>query len=352
MAESSTIDNVRVRFGAGMRHQTAAEVKRLGCHKALILATPQQSSDALALAEALGPLAVGVYCKAAMHTPVDVTRDAMDHLASTGADCIIALGGGSTTGLGKALAYRTHLPQIVIPTTYAGSEATPILGQTENGVKTTLTDPEVLPEVILYDPELVMTLPVDMTVTSALNAMAHAAEALYATNRTAKTTKMSIEGLTCFANALPAVMQDPHDLDARAETQKGAWLCGTVLGRVGMALHHKLCHTLGGSFDLPHAQTHAVILPHAVAYNARAVPELLQPICDIFGGSNAGRALHDFALKTNAPTALKDFGMAEADLDRAADLATTRPYPNPQPVTRDDIRALLQAAWAGDAPQF
>jgi alcohol dehydrogenase class IV len=352
MADNSTIEAVRARFGAGIRLEAANEVRRLGCRKALILATPQQSSDALALAETLGPLAVGVYCKAAMHTPIEVTRDAMDHLASTGADCLIALGGGSTTGLGKALAYRTHLPQIVIPTTYAGSEATPILGQTENGVKTTLTDPEVLPEVILYDPELVKTLPVGMTVTSALNAMAHAAEALYAINRTPETTQMATDGLRCFAQALPLVMQNPGDLTARAETQRGAWLCGTVLGRVGMALHHKLCHTLGGSFDLPHAQTHAVILPHAIAYNARAVADLLQPICDIYGGSNPGQALHDFALKTGAPIALKDLGMAQSDLDRAADLATTKPYPNPQPVTRADIRTLLQAAWDGDAPKF
>ncbi len=341
---------VRVVFGASTRSTIAAELRRLNLSKALILATPQQGDAALEIAEHLGELAAGVFCKAAMHTPVDVTEAAMIHVAETGADCVVAIGGGSTTGLGKAIAYRTDLPQIVIPTTYAGSECTPILGQTENGVKTTLSDPKVLPEVILYDSELVKTLPVSMTVTSALNAMAHAAEALYATDRTPETIAMAIDGLKAFVDGLPKVLNDPSDLAAREETQRGAWACGTVLGQVDMALHHKLCHTLGGSFDLPHAETHAIILPHAIAYNARAVAKGLQPICDLLGGDNAGTALHRFAISMNAPTALRDLGLSEADLDRAADLATTRPYPNPQPVTRGDIRALLQAAWAGDTP--
>lgn len=341
---------VRVVFGSGTRNGVAAELERLGLSRALVLATPQQCDAALNIAEQLGPLAAGVFCQAAMHTPVDVTEAAMIHVATTKTDCIVAIGGGSTTGLGKAIAYRTDLPQIVIPTTYAGSECTPILGQTEDGVKTTLTDSSVLPEVILYDAELVRTLPVSMTVTSALNAMAHAAEALYAANRTAKTTELAIEGLSAFVEGLPRVLDNPSDLEAREATQRGAWACGTVLGQVGMALHHKLCHTLGGSFDLPHAETHAIVLPHAIAYNARAAADDLQPICDLLRGTNAGTALYDFANKMNAPTALRDLGLKEADLDYAADLATTKPYPNPQPVTRDEIRALLQAAWAGNTP--
>lgn len=342
--------DVRVVFGAGTRTKIAAELRRLNLSKALILATPQQGDTALEIAEHLGELAAGVFCKAAMHTPVDVTEAAMTHVSETGADCVVAIGGGSTTGLGKAIAYRTDLPQIVIPTTYAGSECTPILGQTEKGVKTTLSDPKVLPEVILYDSELVRTLPVPMAVTSALNAMAHAAEALYAPDRTPETTAMAIDGLKAFIDGLSQVLADPSDLAAREATQRGAWACGTVLGQVGMALHHKLCHTLGGSFDLPHAETHAIILPHAIAYNAGAAARDLQPICDLLGGENAGTALHAFAKSMNAPIALRDLGLGEADLDRAADLATTKPYPNPQPVTRDDIRALLQAAWAGDTP--
>ena len=341
---------VRVQFGPAIRKTIAHEVRRLGASRAMVLSTPDQSDAAIEIAEHLGPLAAGVFCKAAMHTPTHVTKAGLAHVAETKADCLIAIGGGSTTGLGKAIAYQNDLPQITIPTTYAGSEATPILGQTEDGVKTTLSDPRVLPEVILYDPELVASLPVPMTVTSALNAMAHAAEALYATNRTDQTTALSIDGLRAFVDGLPKVIANPADLEAREATQRGAWACGTVLGQVGMSLHHKLCHTLGGSFDLPHAETHAILLPHAIAYNARSAAQELRPICDLLGGENAGLALYGFAKKMNAPLALRDLGLRESDLDRAAELATTKPYPNPRPVTREDIRALLQAAWAGDTP--
>ncbi|MEM9127732.1 MAG: maleylacetate reductase, partial [Pseudomonadota bacterium] len=277
-------------------------------------------------------------------------EEALEHARSINADSIVAIGGGSTIGLGKALALRTGLPQIAIPTTYAGSEATPILGQTEQGVKTTLTDKVVLPRVILYDPQLVATLPSGMTVTSALNAMAHAAEALYAKDRTDQTTELAIKGLRDFAEGLPNVVENPGDLKAREETQHGAWACGTVLGQVGMALHHKLCHTLGGSFNLPHAETHAIILPHAIWYNAQGAPEPLTPVSQVLGGHAPGQALWDFAARMKAPMALKDLGMSEADLDRATDIALQNPYWNPQPVTADGVRVLLQNAWAGNAP--
>ncbi|GAB4511401.1 MAG: maleylacetate reductase [Roseibium sp.] len=341
---------VRVRFGPGVRHEVAQEIRRLGAKRALILATPAQSSVALALAEDVGELAAGVFCRAEMHTPVAVTDEAVAHAAELDADCLVAIGGGSTTGLGKAIAYRTDLLQIVIPTTYAGSEATSILGQTDKGRKTTLTDPRVQPEVILYDAELVTSLPVPMTVTSALNAIAHAAEGLYAHNRNPLSSVMAVEGMRAFASALPRVMDAPTDLNARGETLYGAWLCGLVLGQVGMALHHKLCHTLGGSFDLPHAETHAVILPHAIGYNAHAVPDLLAPVAEIFGGPTPGAALHAFAERLKAPLSLVDLGMAEDDLERAAELATQNAYWNPAPIDRAGIRRLLDAAFHGSAP--
>ncbi len=349
MLASST--RQRVLFGAGVRKQLAQEVRALGCTRALILSTPPQSSSALDTAADLNGLSAGVFSRAAMHTPVSVTEEAIQHARDVGADCVVAIGGGSTTGLGKAIALRTDLPQIVIPTTYAGSEATPILGQTENGLKTTITDPKVLPEIILYDPELVATLPVGMTVTSALNAMAHAAEALYARDRDDQTTTLAVDGLRAFAEALPQVLRDPENLAAREDTLKGAWACGAVLGQVGMALHHKLCHTLGGTFDLPHAETHAIILPHAVDFNAQAVPALLTPISDVLDGSPPGHALWTFARDMGAPMALKDLGLQERDLDRATEIALSKPYWNPRDITADGIRALLQNAWAGTAPE-
>lgn len=341
---------VRVRFGPGVRHEIGAEIDRIGATRALVLSTPQQAETALAFAETLGGCAAGVFSRAAMHTPVDISEEAVRHAREIDADVVVAVGGGSTTGLGKAIAYRTDLPQIVVPSTYAGSEATPILGQTEGGRKTTLTDPKVQPEIILYDAELVATLPVGMTVTSALNAIAHAVEALYAQDRNPLSSALAVEGMQAFAEALPKVVADPADLDARGETLYGAWLCGTVLGQVGMALHHKLCHTLGGSFDLPHAETHAIVLPHAVAYNETAVPELLAPVGAAFGGGPAGAALHRFAADMGAPLALKDIGLAEADLDRAAEIATQNAYWNPASVDRDGIRRMLDAAYHGRAP--
>lgn len=343
---------VRVRFGVGIRRQVSEEIARLGCKRALVLSTPPQADAAMEMAQEIGDLAVGVFTRATMHTPVAVTEEAVAHAESVRADCLVAVGGGSTTGLGKAIALRTDLPQIVVPTTYAGSEATNILGQTENGVKTTLTDARVQPEVILYDAELVKTLPVGMTITSALNAMAHAAEGLYARDRNPVSTLLAIEGLEAFAESLDKVVANPGDLEARGRTLYGAWLCGTVLGQVGMALHHKLCHTLGGSFDLPHAETHAVILPHAIAFNARAAARELEPVSRIFGGGDPGSALYGFAKRLGAPLALKDIGLREEDLGKAAELATSKPYWNPQTVTKDDIATLLAAAWRGDPPAF
>lgn len=339
----------RIVFGRGSSADVRAWVERLGASRALVLSTPQQAPQAEALANRLGDRSAGVLATATMHTPVEVTDAAMAEVTRLNADCLVALGGGSTTGLGKAIALRTDLPQIVVPTTYAGSEATPILGQTENGVKTTVRDPKILPEVVIYDPDLTLGLPVALSVTSGLNAMAHAAEGLYAQDRDPVSTLMAAEGLRAFRDALPAIVADPADVDARGEALYGAWLCGTVLGAVGMALHHKICHTLGGSFDLPHAETHAVMLPHTIAYNADAVPDLLAPVATAFGGS-PGPALWDFAQSMGAPLALRDLGLAEADLDRAADSATKNPYWNPRPVERAPLRALLQDAWEGRRP--
>ncbi len=346
----TSINGQKVRFGAGLRNDICSELSELSSTKALILSTPQQVDMAMELATKIGDRASGVFSRATMHTPVDVTVEAVEHAQLVQADSVVSIGGGSTIGLGKAIALRTGLPQISIPTTYAGSEATPILGQTKDGIKTTLTDPKVLPSVILYDPELVASLTPAMTVTSALNAMAHAAEGLYAKDRTEETTVLAIDGLKAFAEGLPTVVENPNDLNAREETQRGAWACGTVLGLVGMALHHKLCHTLGGSFNLPHAETHAIVLPHAIAYNAVSVRELLAPVSDILGGSEPGHSLWEFAKAMGAPLALKDLGLSESDLDRATEIALKNPYWNPRSVTADGLRALLQNAWAGTVP--
>lgn len=341
----------RILFGPGKKSELGEEIRRLGCTCALLLSTPFQKSDVEAIAASLGDLAAGVFADATMHTPVEVTERAMAIYSATGADCVVAFGGGSTIGLGKAIAYRNDAPQIVIATTYAGSEVTPILGQTEKGVKTTVRGPSILPETVIYDPDLTHGLPVAMSVTSGLNAIAHAVEGLYAQDRNPIASMIAIEGVRALNTALPGIVTNPGDVTARSNALYGSWLCGSVLGMVGMALHHKICHTLGGTFDLPHAETHAVMLPHTVAYTEKAVPELLSPVAEIFGTSTAASGLYDFSAALGAPTNLKALGLSADDLDRAAELATTNPYWNPRTIEKQAIRDLLQRAWSGSRPE-
>lgn len=333
----------RVVFGSGTLSQVGPELARLGHSKPLVLSTPHQQPEAQALADTLG---AKLFAGAVMHTPVEVTLQAL--AAYEGCDCVVSLGGGSTIGLGKAIALRTGADQIVIPTTYAGSEMTDILGQTEAGAKTTQRGAAIRPEVVIYDVDLTLSLPPAMTVTSALNAIAHGVEALYATDGNPVLDVMSLDAMRAFRDGLPAVLANPADRAARAKVLYGAWACSTALGYVSMALHHKLCHVLGGSFGTPHAETHAILLPHTTGFNAVAVPEKLAGVADLFG--SVGPRLWSFAKGLGAPLALRDLGLNEADLDRAAAIAVQQPYANPRPFGQADIRALLQAAWDGMCP--
>jgi maleylacetate reductase len=341
----------RVVFGSGTIASVPDELRALACKKALVLSTPEQRDAARDLAVRLGDLCVGTFTQAAMHTPVDVTERAMNIVRDTGTDCTVALGGGSTTGLGKAIALRTDLPQVVVPTTYAGSEATPIIGETQDGRKITQRTTKVLPEVIVYDIDLTLTLPPALSATSGMNAIAHAIEALYTQDANPIVSLMAERGIASLAQALPPIMKNPSDRAARADALFGAWLCGVCLGAVGMALHHKLCHTLGGSFNLPHAETHTVVLPHSIAYNAQAVPDAMARAARALGAANAPQGLFDLAKSLGAPTSLREIGMSESSLDRAAELATTLPYWNPRPLERAAIRALLDDAYYGRRPK-
>jgi len=340
----------RVIFGAGSLDHLEREVLELGAQRALVLCTPEQHDLAQHIVERLGARAAGLYDRATMHVPIEIARDAQAFARSCGADCAIAIGGGSTIGLGKAIALESSLPILAIPTTYAGSEMTPIYGLTEGGIKRTGSDARVLPKTVIYDPALTVTLPVELSVTSGLNAIAHAAEGLYANNANPVMSLVAEEGIRALARGLPGVRRNTADLGARGDALYGAWLCGMVLGNVGMALHHKLCHTLGGSFNLPHAPTHTVVLPHALAYNAAHAPDAMQRIARAIGTNDAARGLYALALDNGAPVSLKAIGMQEADLDRAADLAAANPYWNPRPIERDGLRALLQDAFDGNLP--
>jgi maleylacetate reductase len=346
-----TANPTRVVFGAGALQHLAREIDALGARRALVLCTPEQTDAAQRVATLLGERAAGICPRAVMHVPIETAREARAEAQRLGADCAVAIGGGSTTGLGKAIALDSGLPILAIPTTYAGSEMTPIYGLTEGGIKKTGRDSRVQPRTVIYDPELSLTLPLGMSVTSGLNAIAHAAEGLYAHDGNPITALMAEEGIRAIAAALPRLARDTRDIDARGNALYGAWLCGTVLGAVAMGLHHKLCHTLGGSFNLPHAEVHTVILPHALAYNAALAPEAMARIARALGSRDAAQAAFDLATAHRAPTSLRAIGMPEGGLDRAADLAATTPYPNPRPLERAALRALLQRAFDGATPQ-
>lgn len=346
----------RVVFGAGSLQHLEREIEFLGARKALVLSTLEQQDQAQMVVDRLGSRAAGIFPRAVMHVPIETVRDARDEARRLGADCAVAIGGGSTTGLGKAITLDSGLPILAIPTTYAGSEMTPIYGITEAGLKKTGKDPRVLPRTVIYDPELTLSLPVAMSVTSGMNAIAHAAEGLYAQDSNPVMNLMAEEGIRAIAQGLPAILKRTDDVGARGDALYGAWLCGTVLGNVGMALHHKLCHTLGGSFNLPHAEVHTIVLPQAIAFNAQAAPEAMARITRALGArgrASAAAGLFDLALDNEAQVALKDIGMKAEDLDRAADLAVSNPYWNPRPFgpeQRNEIRQLLQRAYEGVRP--
>ena len=338
----------RVIFGAGCLAQLPLEVERLSATRPMLVITSGRSSLATRVRELLSGIAVESFERAAVHVPQDIALAARDAASSSKADLLIALGGGSAIGVAKAIALSNPIPILAVPTTYGGSEMTPIWGLTEEGRKETGRNPRVQPRVVIYDSDLTLSLPQRTTACSGLNAIAHCVEALYATDSNSLTSSAAIEGMSLLVEALPRLAAAPDDREQRSHALKGAWLAGFALGTVQMALHHKLCHTLGGSFSLPHAETHAVLLPYTAAYNRDAAAGQMRRASNKLEVEDLPTELLSLARTIGAPLTLQELGMQESDLDRAADLAIERQYPNPAPVTRENIRVLLDAAYRGD----
>jgi alcohol dehydrogenase class IV len=365
-------------FGAGSFDAVEREVERLGAKRALVLCTPRQRALAEAVAHRLGERAAGIFDQAVMHVPIETAAAARAAARDLGADSTVAIGGGSTIGLAKAMALPADVlaaagggtsvagagvPAVVaLPTTFSGSEMTPIYGVTAGGQKKTGRDARVIPRTVIYDPSLLSNLPPAVAGPSGMNAIAHCAEALYAEDANPITSLMAEEGMRALAASLPrvvgvgsgAIVPDAR-ADARAEALYGAWLAGSCLGAVGMALHHKLCHTLGGTFNLPHAETHTIVLPHALRYNRDAAPEAMARMSRALTAAGPGAAdpaarLHDLARALGAPLGLKQLGLPAEALDQAAELALRNPYYNPRPLELAAIRQLLQDAWEGRRP--
>lgn len=342
---------VRVVFASGAASRVADEVERLGGKRALVISTPGRGERvAERIAGHLGPLAAGLCSQAAMHTPAEVTEHALSVVAETGADSLVAIGGGSAIGLAKALALRTGLPQIVLPTTYAGSEMTPVLGETKDGRKTTQRDPRIRPQTVIYDVELTLELPVAIAVNSGMNAIAHALEATYAKDGNPVISLLAEEGLASMAACLPAIVADPADREARTKALYGAFLCGWALGSTTMALHHKLAHVLGGMFGLPHAKTHAALLPHSAAYNAPAAASVMARLERALGSADVPGALFDLNKSLGGATALRDLGMEREGIVPAVEETLANPYWNPRPLERAGLTRLLEHAWSGTRP--
>lgn len=337
----------RVVFGSGTVADLPAEVDRLGGRRALLIAGDRHRGP---IEVALGDRRVATFADAAMHTPVAVTERALALAHDRNVDIVVAVGGGSAVGLSKALAARAGYAQVVVPTTYAGSEVTPVLGETRDGVKTTRSGPEILPETVVYDVDLTLDLPAGLTVVSAVNALAHAVEALYAGDANPATTAVATEAVERIARGLRTVSIAPTDLDARTDLLVGAWLAGTCLASAGMGLHHQLCHVLGGGFGLPHAQTHTVILPHAMRYNAAAAPAAMARIAAALGVSDAPTGVYDLIDAVHGPTDLAQFGFTLDAVPNAVESALRRQYPNPAVLTAEGLTALLTDAVTGRRP--
>lgn len=336
-------------FGVGAIERLPGEMDRLGLANALVLTTPGQAAGGRELLATLGDRAVGHFDQAAMHVPAETVDQATHVARQLAADCTVSIGGGSTIGLGKALASRLGLRNVAIPTTYAGSEMTNIWGITEGSRKDTGRDDAVMPDLAIYDPELTLTLSPAVTASSGLNALAQAVANVPSND--ADVAAMALEAVRLISRHLPIVVNNPAAVDARSELLWGACLAGGALGAGTTGLHHRLCHILGGTFGTPHAETHAVLLPHSVACNAAATGQAVRKIAEAMGVADAAIGIFELAEAIGAPRALKDLGIEPGDLERVVAIAMETPISDAAPVTEPALRKLLEDAFLGRRPQ-
>jgi len=352
--ESFTHDTnpARIVFGTGQVSKLGDEVERLGCLRTLVVCTPGRTAMATELSASLGDKRVAICGEARMHVPMENAEIGRAAARTHKADSVVSIGGGSAIGLGKAIALECDIPLLCVVTTYSGSEMTAACGMVEGGRKVHYTSPRMRPRAVIYDAELTVGLPPAIAGPSGFNAIAHGVGSLYRQSSTPMLRLTSLDGIRAMAGALPRIMADPGDLDARGEALYGAWLCGMAAGGGSRSIHHKLAHVVGCSFDLPHAETHTILLPHSTAYNSGHEPEAMAAIAKALNAKDGPEGLYALEQTVGTPTALKDIGMPEAGLDQAADEAMQNPYPNPRPLDRAAIRALLDNAWHGRPPSL
>ena len=343
---------VRIVFGPGTLAQVASEARTLGT-RIMIISGRHEADAAAAVSVWLGDDLVWRIAEVVQHVPVEVAARAVEAAQEARAGVVVSIGGGSATGLAKAVARDTGLPILAVPTTYAGSEMTPIWGQSDQGKKTTGRDPQVLPRIVVYDPVLTISMPPQLTAASGMNALAHAVESLYAPDSTQQSSEVAEEAIHALADGLPRAVSQPDDLKARTETLRGAWLAGWALGSTTMGLHHKLAHVLGGAYQLPHAGVHSALLAQVAAFNAPSAPGPFNRAAAALGvgGPDAvGPALFELANQLKAPTSLADLGFELGAVNAVAKTVAGAPVSNPRAFTEEDVRYLVQQAYLGKRP--
>ena len=341
----------RIVFGAGARSRIAAECERLGMERALAVCTPGRQNLVAELEQLADGIIGGVFAHAKQHVPTIDLDAARAEEISARADGYLAIGGGSATGFAKALALQSGLPIIVLPTTYSGSEMTPVWGITEGGRKITGRDDRVLPRTVIYDAELTLTLPPRLAGASGLNAIAHCVWALGAPDANPLSSLFAEEGIRAMALALPAIARAPEDIAARSEAMYGACLSGLALAATRMGLHHRLAHLLGGTFGLSHAETHAVLLPHTVSRAGPDAREALVRVARALDAADAARGLYDLAGRIGVPRTLRELGMREERIPQAAAAAAAMERDRDGAWSEAVLLELLQAAYVGRAPE-
>jgi maleylacetate reductase len=339
----------RVVFGTGRVHALADELERLGAGRALVACTGGGATRYRAIIDALGPRCVRVFARAEPHCPEPIALAALAEFAARGADAVVTIGGGSTIGLGKVIAARRKVPFVAIPTTLSGSEMTALYGMKIGQEKRTWTDAAARARTVIYDPDLTATLPGYETATTGMNCLAHCVEALYPAEPNPIARLIALEGLRTLATSLPGVTER-NDGGARAGALYSGFIGGLLVSMVGIGLHHKICHVLGGHFDVPHGASNSVILPHVVAFNAPAMPEIAADIADALGCNDPAAGIFDLAARIGAPQSLRQFDVPQSKLRAVAEQVVARGTHNPRPINAENISALLVDAWEGRRP--
>jgi maleylacetate reductase len=339
----------RIVFGASVADVLAAELEALNFKRFLLVSSPELALQFDKLAGDTATRKQGAqFTGVAPHVPESTVSQAVAAARECGADGLVAFGGGTALDTAKGVAHVLGLPILAIPTNFSGSEVTWVFGLTVDGAKHPTYDRNVLPRTVIYDPALLLTLPDEVVITSGMNAVAHAVEALYSPQTNPLTHALAETAIRKMIGGLQAFFSGDEPRErAAAECLAGAWLSGEALSQVGMGIHHRVCHLLGGTYALAHSHAHTVMLPYSIALNYAHVPAL-PALSDLFPDRPFALGLAEFSIRHGAPRTLEAIGFSADDIAGAASLALRTPIANPRPIEVGDIESMIRHAYAGD----